>query len=279
MSEASERSPSGPGTPSESALYAEGRPCWVDLLAHQQEAAMEYYANLFGWRYEVSPPEHGGYALAKVGTMAVAGIGRPPGGSAPNAAAFWTTYLAADDAAAMAERAQSFGATVLVRPMPVGDAGRLAVLADPTGAVFGLWEAGGHPGAQLTGMQSTMCWHELQTRDTAAARGFYLSAFEYEIDKIDAPDVDYTVLTIGDEPVAAVTTLPADLPPQVPAHWLVYFAVVDVDDACAAAERHGGGVLRGPLDSPYGRYAVVLDPFGALFAMITPPSSPRTPSE
>ena len=88
---------------SETALYPEGRPCWVDLLAHQQEAAMEYYAQLFGWTYDVSPPEYGGYALAKVGTMIVAGVGRPPGGSAPDSAAFWTTYLAADDAKQDAE--------------------------------------------------------------------------------------------------------------------------------------------------------------------------------
>lgn len=265
---------------SEMALYAEGRPCWVDLLAHQQQAAMQYYASLFGWTYDVSPPEHGGYALAKVGTLVVAGIGRPPGNSNPKAAAFWTTYLAADDAAATAERAQGYGATILLAPMSVGYAGKMAVLADPTGAVVGLWEAGQHPGAQLTGMHSTMCWHELLTRDTSAARDFYLTAFEYELDKIEAPGVDYTILTIGDEPVAGVTTVPTDLPPQVPPHWLVYFAVVDVDDACTLAERFGGGVLRGPIDSPYGRFAVVLDPFGAMFAMITPPAAaPASPSD
>ena len=260
---------------SEMALYPEGRPCWVDLLAHQQEAAMEYYAKLFGWKYDVSPPEHGGYALAKVGTLIVAGIGRPPGGSNPHAAAFWTTYLAADDVGAVTERATGFGASILLQPMSVGYAGKMAVLADPTGAVIGLWEAGEHPGAQLTGMHSTMAWHELQTRDTTAARGFYLSAFEYELDRIEGPEVDYTMLTIGDEPVAAITAMPPDLPPQVPAHWLGYFAVIDVNDACAAAERHGGGVLRGPFDSPYGRFAVVLDPFGAMFALITPPAAPR----
>jgi uncharacterized protein len=257
---------------SEMALYPEGRPCWIDLLAHQQEGAMEYYAKLFGWKYDVAPPEYGGYALAKVGSLIVAGIGRPPGNSNPNSAAFWTTYLATDDVEGTTERALGYGASLLIRPMPVGYAGKMAVLSDPTGAVVGLWEAGEHPGAQLTGMHSTMAWHELQTRDTAAARGFYLSAFEYEIDKIE--DVDYTMLTIGDEPVAAVAPMPADLPPQVPSHWLVYFAVIDVDDACATAERHGGGVLRGPFSSPYGRYAVILDPFGAMFALITPPAAP-----
>jgi predicted enzyme related to lactoylglutathione lyase len=251
--------------------YPTGRPSWVELLAHQQEAAMEFYATLFGWTYDVGPAETGEYALAKVGDLVVAGIGRPPAGAPVWTPAFWTTYLATADADDTADRIAKAGGTVLVPPSDVGGGGTMAIAEDPTGAVFGILQGGDHPGAQLTGMHGTMCWHELVSRDAAKAMEFYRRVFGFGLETLEDPDVDYTFLKVEGRLAAGLMQMPPGSPAEVPSHWTTAFAVVDVDEACETVVKAGGKVVRKPISSPFGRHGLAEDPFGGLFAMITPP--------
>lgn len=125
--------------------WPQGTPSWVDLMVDDAEAAARFYGDLFGWESEAGSPETGGYRIAMLGGRAVAGIGSvPPGAQMPSV---WTTYIAVDDLDATATRVTEHGGTIMMGPMDVMDQGRVAVAADPTGAVFGMWQAQQHIGA------------------------------------------------------------------------------------------------------------------------------------
>ncbi len=255
----------------DASVYATGRPNWVELLAHQNEGARAFYADLFGWKYDVGPPETGEYALAKIGEFVVAGVGRPPAGAPVWAPAMWTLYFASEDAADTVARIAKFGGTVLVPPSDVGGGGLMAIAQDPTGAVFGILQGGEHKGAQMTGMHGTMCWHELTSRDAGTAREFYRRVFGYGMEVLEDPDLDYTLLKVDGALTAGLMQLPEGTPADVPSHWTTCFAVVDVDDACETVTKGGGKILRAAVDSPFGRHALAEDPYGGAFALITPP--------
>jgi predicted enzyme related to lactoylglutathione lyase len=257
--------------------YSPGTPCWVDLGTTDPEAARAFYAAVFGWDYDVGPPEAGEYTVATVRGKPVAGLyayGPEMEGTPPT----WTMYLATDDAAGCARRMEQAGGTVLAGPMQVMEEGAMAVVRDPSGAVVGLWQAGRHIGARVANEPGGFIWNELLTRDLQAARGFYVDVFGYDTDEMDvgAP-TPYVVLKLADREIAGMMTTPPHVPEQAPSHWLTYFAVSDTDAAVADVEKAGGQVMNGPNDSPYGRLAVVADPQGAVFTVIQ--STPEGASE
>jgi predicted enzyme related to lactoylglutathione lyase len=254
--------------------WLDGTPCWADLTSTDPESLYSFYAGLFGWRIEVTKPERGGYAMGLLGRRPVAGIGQAPPVSG-TAAAAWTTYLATDDAAKSCDLIDSYGGTVLMAPRDIGTEGRLALAADPGGAVFGLWQARNHIGAQRVNEPGAMCWNECMTYDAAAAREFYTMVFSYRYGGM-AHDL-YTLIARPSEDVGPETAIGGigQLDPawagRIPAHWMTYFAVADVDAATGKVTRGGGQVLGGPRDTPYGRTAVCEDPQGAVFSIITLP--------
>ncbi len=248
--------------------YAPGVPAWVDLSARDREAAQRFYGELFGWDFEVGPPEAGYYTQCTVRGLPVAGVYQMPSGEDGPPVA-WITYLATDDVDATVARAREAGGQVLMAPMDVLEEGRMAVLADHTGAVVGLWQARRHIGARVVNEPVSVCWNELLTRDAARARTFYGALFDYELHDMSTPDFDYTTLRVAGRDVAGVWG--AALPPGAPAHWMVYFTVPDADDTAATVTKLGGQVLRGPTDSPYGRWAAVQDPQGAMFSVLQMP--------
>ncbi|MET8982535.1 VOC family protein [Streptomyces sp. NPDC004539] len=249
--------------------YATGTPCWVDLMADDQQAALDFYRDLLGWQGQPGPAEFGGYAVCELHGKAVAGIGpkmAPEG--APQPPTVWTTYLASGDAEATQDAITAAGGTVLAPVMDVGDLGRMLIAADPQGAVFGVWQAGEFPGAQIVNEASALTWNELHTSDVPAATAFYGAVFGAEIVAFDGAD-SYWEFRIGGRAVGGVTLLAND-PPGTPAHWLTYFSVDDVDSTVDALVRSGGTVLAPPFDMIAGRMTVVADPQGGTFAMITP---------
>ncbi|KWX04568.1 hypothetical protein TH66_07745 [Carbonactinospora thermoautotrophica] len=248
--------------------YAPGVPAWVDLSAQDREAAQRFYGELFGWDFEVGPPEVGYYTQCTVRGLPVAGIYQTPSGEDGPPVA-WITYLATDDVDATVARAREAGGQVLMGPMDVLEEGRIALLADPTGAVVGLWQARRHIGARVVNEPVSPCWSELATRDAARAREFYRALFDYELH--DMSGFDYTTLRVAGRDVAGVWGATDVLPPDVPAHWAVYFAVPDADEVAATVTKLGGRVLREPVDSPYGRFATVQDPQGAVFGVLRLP--------
>jgi len=245
-----------------------GTPAWTDLMVPDRLAAQAFYGPLFGWDFVVGGPETDFYTMVLKHGQPVAGLGESrPGPDAPPA--MWTTYLATDDVDASVARATGAGATVVMAPMGVMEFGRMAVLADPTGAVVGLWQSGAHTGANLVNEPGAMIWHEALSHDLAAARAFYGELFDYALEDMSGPEFEYTALMLGGTmPVAGLGgtgTLPDDVPP----HWQVYFAVADTDAATAKAVELGATVLDGPRPSPYGRVAVLSGPAGERFTLMS----------
>jgi uncharacterized protein len=248
--------------------YATGTPCWVDVTSPDLDRTTSFYSDLFGWEPEQDPrPEAGGYTMfRKNGKYVAAGSPPPPGseGMPPH----WTTYIASDDVDATAARVREAGGTVLMEPFDVFDAGRMTVAQDPTGAVFGVWQAGAHQGAELANEPGTLAWNECQTTDAEAADAFYRAVFGYEIDTADMGGTEYRVLKVDGRGVAGMMPIGPQMG-DVPPNWSTTFAVEDADAAVAKAEELGGRVLVPPFDIPeVGRYAVVQDPVGAVFGVL-----------
>jgi predicted enzyme related to lactoylglutathione lyase len=157
----------------------------------------------------------------------------------------------------------------MVAPFAVMDQGTMAVFADPTGAVFCVWQPGTHTGAELVNQPVGFCWNELATRDLAKAKDFYTKVFDWGIKSNQMPDgSEYVEWQVAGRSIAGGAGMGAMYPPQVPAHWLVYFAVANTDDTLKHVQDLGGNVVMPAMDIPQGRFAILTDPQGANFAVI-----------
>ena len=243
--------------------YPNGSPSWVDLQAPDPQAAIAFYGSLFGWTANDMGPEAGGYAIFQKDGANVAGVGPAMGEGHPAA---WTSYVNVVDAEATVARATIAGGTILMEPMQVMEAGHMALFADPTGAVIGVWQPGQHKGADVANDPDTWCWNELSTRDTAKATSFYHHVFDWDADK--AQGMDYVEWKLAGATIGGMMEMPATVPAAVPAHWLVYFAVTDTDATVAAATKAGATTFVPPTDIPPGRFSVLADPAGAMFGVI-----------
>ncbi|GAA2143499.1 VOC family protein [Kitasatospora kazusensis] len=254
--------------PEVTTAYAPGTPCWVDLMAKDQQAALDLYRDLFGWQGQVGPPEFGGYAVCALNEKPVAGIGpaMAPEGQ-PTPPTVWTTYLSTDDADATQAAITKAGGTVMVPVMDVGTTGRMLVAADPTGAVFGVWQPGDFFGAHVVNEPGALTWNELHTADIPAAAAFYRAVFGVEIAPMEGMDEEYFAYNVDSAARGGVAKLQND-PPGTPAHWLTYFSVDDADSTVDALVKRGGTVLVPPFDMVAGRMAVLSDPQGAIFSVI-----------
>ena len=244
------------------ARWPAGMPCWADLSAPDVVAAGEFYRRVLGWSIEHQGEEYGHYAIASVDGRAAAGIG-PTQDGAPNA---WTVYLASDDADATAAAITEHGGTVIAAPFDVGPLGRMLIAADPTGAAFGVWQAGEHIGANVVNEPGALSWDDLRTTDPPAAWAFYAGVFGYDVRPLAEAGPAYSLFHLaGDETPAGGIGAMFGVPEGTPPHWLAYFGVADADTAVAAVEAGGGSVLAPAFDTPYGRMAGVTDPDGAVF--------------
>jgi predicted enzyme related to lactoylglutathione lyase len=237
-----------------------GTPCWIDYSAADLAGAQGFYTALLGWDYDEASAEFGGYQMCRSKGRLVAGImprmdpAEPP---------MWTTYLATDDADATAAAVTAAGGTVLAPPMSVAEAGRMAVFMDPQGHVFGVWQAGTTTGVEIFNEPGALVWNELAAPDPAAARDFYASAFGYHYDTVDDAG-DYRTFATGEQPLGGI----GGVTPGVPAGWSLCFAVASTDEAVTIAEGQGAKVLMGAEDTPFGRFAVLEDPWGASFSVM-----------
>jgi hypothetical protein len=243
--------------------YPNGTPSWVDLQTPDTKAAQAFYGSIFGWT-ATEIPDAGGYGMFQIDGANVCGLGPTMGEGQPPA---WTNYVNVVDAEATMARVIIAGGTVLMEPMAVMEAGHMALFADPTGAVLGLWQPGQHTGADLANEPNTWCWSELNTRDTAKATSFYTHVFDWDASKA-FEGMEYTEWKNGDSSIGGMQEMPAMVPAEVPAHWLPYFAVSDTDATVATAEKLGATILMPPTDIPPGRFSVLSDPAGATFAVI-----------
>lgn len=244
--------------------YRPGTPSWVDLGSPDPAAAAAFYGGLFGWTCEAGPPETGGYRICLLRGRPVAGIGTAQLSGKP----FWTTYVSVTDVDTAAKAVRDNGGIVLVPTIDILSAGRMSVVADPTGATFSLWQPRDHVGAGLVQEPGTLAWNELATRDPDAATRFYPAVFDWVPRTEPLDGVDYTVWTLAGEQVGGMIRMDDHWPAGVPAHWMVYFAVDDTDATAALATELGGAVVVAPTDIAVGRFAVLNDPHGAAFSVI-----------
>jgi predicted enzyme related to lactoylglutathione lyase len=266
--------------------YIPGVPCWIDTNQPDPEAALPFYQGLFGWKAEDVMPagSPAKYFIGRIRGGDVAAIGSIPEGAPPMAV--WNTYIWVDSADDSATKAQKAGGTVLMEPFDVSDAGRMAVISDPEGAVFSLWQAKNHKGAKVVNEHGSLNFNGLATRDPRAAQAFYGTVFGWTT--LDLPSgAMWTLPGYGDhleerspglrqqmaqmgapdgfiDVVAALNPI-ADNDSQTPAHWSVTFGVDNADATVAKARKLGGEIVAGPFDAPWTRMAVIKDPQGATF--------------
>ena len=249
---------------------------WPELATTDQKAAVDFYRALFGWTVNEQPigPEDVYSMFQLNGAEVGAAYTMRPEERQTGAPPHWNAYVTVTDADEATRRAQDLGATVFAPPFDVMDAGRMAVLQDPTGAVFQVWQPTKHIGAKVLDEPGALCWTELTTSDPAAAEQFYTSLFEWT-PKHSGPGspMPYTEFTVAGANRSSIGMMPKPphLPPSVPSFWLPYFQVTDVDASVAKAQSLGAQVHFGPENIPdAGRFAVIADPQGAAFAVFAP---------
>ena len=240
-------------------------PVWVDLGTKDPAGARAFYARLFGWEIQVSPdPAYGGYGRAQLDGQDVAGIG---GVMSPEQPTAWSVYIGTDDAEALGARVVAAGGSVLMPAFAVGDQGKMAVFADPTGAAISAWQPITMGGFQTQGTNA-YGWAELNARHVDHAIPFYAEVFGWALRPSTDPSFAYTEFQVDGRSIAGATEMSPMAPAEMPNYWLVYFDVDDVDAAAAAATEAGGQVMLAPMDFPGGRFAMIADPQGAVFGIL-----------
>jgi predicted enzyme related to lactoylglutathione lyase len=243
--------------------WPNGTPCWVDYGAADLDATKTFYTSLLGWEYVGGGPEFGGYLTATVNGEQAAGLGPHQD---PNDPPRWTTYFAADDAAATAARITEAGGTVLVEPMEVGPMGTMVIALDPQGNPFGLWQSGLNTGVRIHNEPGALAWNEAAVDDPEGARAFYSAVFGFRFDEM--PDSGgYATFTNSDHPLGGLGGHQTGSPKG----WTTCFAVADTDAAVSTTEAAGGKVTMAPTDTEFGRFAVLEDPWGAPFSVMQDP--------
>lgn len=247
--------------------YIPGTFCWAELATGDQEGAKAFYGGLLGWTADDRPIGEGGdvYSTMERDGKAVAAIaGQPAAQREAGAPPMWSSYVSVEDADAAAARAKELGAAVHAPPFDVMDVGRMAVIQDPQGAHFELWQPKAHFGAALVNAPGAVVWNELNTPDLDAASAFYTGLFGWTVAPFEGSPGPYLSIKNGEANAGGIRPLTQ---PGVPPHWLVYFGVEDLDAALAKVGELGGTVHAGPIDIQVAKIAVAADPQGAVFAL------------
>ena len=264
MSETSSTQASAPSK------FAPGTPSWVDVASTDIEKSKTFYTELFGWEAMDLGPDAGGYVMFSIGDAIVSAAGPIQGEGQPSA---WSVYFATDNADETVRKVEAAGGKVIVAPFEVMDQGRMGVFADSAGAFFSVWEAAKMPGLGKMDAPNTFGWCELNAHGIDKAAEFYEKVFGWSAHRTDtsAGGPPYTEWQLGGKSFGgAMDMADSMMPPEVPPHWLVYFGATDVDAAAAKVLELGGTVMLEPHDYPGGKFAVVSDPVGASFGLMSP---------
>jgi len=251
---------------SEFSSHVPGTFCWPELATTDQKGGVAFYRALLGWdvvEQPIGPTEV--YSMFTLRGLEVAAASNLQADERQlGVPSHWNSYVSVANADESAKRAQELGGKILAPAFDVMDAGRMAVLQDPTGAVISVWQPKRHIGAKILREPGALGWTELLTNDTAAAEEFYTQLFGWKA-KVSP---EYTEFSVGATPDAGMMKLDpkwGDVPP----HWMPYFQVNDCDATAAKATADGGRIHVPPSDIPnVGRFAMLADPQGATLAVI-----------
>ena len=247
--------------------HAPGNFCWIELMTTDGPGAKKFYSELFGWEGNDNPigPDMV-YTIYTLNGKAV-GASYQKGEEMKHIPTNWASYVAVTSADETAAKAKSLGANVVQEPFDAMEHGRMAVIADPTGAHFCIWQAKAHPGLGIKGELNSLCWNELLTNDTAKAIDFYTRLFGWNT-KTDTGATPYTEIINGEEHIGGIMQIQPQMGPMPP-NWGIYIAVADCDGTVAKATSLGARTYVPPTDIPnVGRFAVLADPQGAVFNVI-----------
>ena len=243
--------------------YEPGTFSWVELATSDADAAKAFYGELFGWEYDDN--EVGDdfvYSMATIDGKVVGALFKseqPP---------HWNSYITVESVDDAVEKAKEAGAEVVREPMDVMEAGRMAVIQDPSGAPVALWEAKDRIGADLVNSPGALTWNDLMTHDVGKASEFYSEVFGWEIGEVEGAPDDRVGIRVGEQMNGGMAKLPESAGEQVPPHWLPYFAIDDAEAAAEKVKGAGGEVVAGPIEVPTGKFLVCGDPQGAMFALV-----------
>jgi predicted enzyme related to lactoylglutathione lyase len=251
--------------------------CWVELGTSDNEAAKNFYSQLFGWTFiDNDMGDMGVYTMLQLDGKNLGGLYKlMPDMVAQGVPPHWLSYVSVANADESVEKAKAEGATIVNGPMDVFTAGRMAVIKDPTGAVFAIWQGKDTQGAAIYNVPNSFCWNELGTNDTNRAGEFYSNLLGWTRNTQNFGPMQYTLFNNGDRGAGGMYEITPEMGP-IPPHWLVYFAVDDCDAKVQQATELGASVMKPADDIPgIGRFAILNDPQGAAFAII----KPNTPSQ
>jgi uncharacterized protein len=243
--------------------------CWIELGTTDQTAAKKFYGALFGWAPNDMPMGPGEfYTIFRLnGRDAAAGYTLRADQRAQNVPPHWMLYIMVENADASASKVEPLGGKVIVAPFDVMDAGRMAVIVDPTGAHFCLWQANKSVGNGIAGVHGTLCWADLSTPDPERAKAFYSGLFGWQIMPGEKDTSGYLHIKNGEHFIGGVPPA-AHRQPGMPSHWLAYFQVDDVDATANKAKEMGARLFLPPMSMEgVGRFSVIADPQGAAFAI------------
>ena len=244
--------------------------CWLELSTTDQNAAKGFYSSLLGWAsqdFPMGPNDF--YTMFQLeGRDTGAAYTMRPEQRSQGVPPHWMIYIAVESADDAAGRVAQLGGKLLSPPCDVYDIGRMAVVQDPTGAVFALWQPKSHAGTGISGVPGTLCWADLMTPDPARAKEFYTGLFGWRIIKGENDPSGYLHIANGEKFIGGIP--PANFrDPNVPPHWLVYFLVANCDETAAKAKELGAKTHLAPMTiEKVGRMAILADPQGAVFAII-----------
>jgi len=245
----------------------QGIPSWIELMTSDENAAVRFYCDLFGWadNPQEVPGENGGtYHLTTLGSDNIAGIGTE---RQPGVPPHWSVYFAVDNVETVAGKVPGAGGQVIVPPMDVMDLGRMAIVTDPMGAPIGLWEGKLHKGFGRRDEPGSVSWCELLTDDAARATAFFTTILDVPAEEMPMQGYSYTLLGPEDGRGAGIMAKTPEMGP-VPTMWSVYFKVADTDATVAKARDLGATVMTEPVDIMPDRWAMIADPQGAVFGII-----------
>lgn len=248
----------------EIASHAPGSFCFVELGSTDQQQAKGFYQALFGWSdVDIPMGADGVYTLFQIDGRVAAAAYTMSEKEREQIPAHWQLYIAVENVDEAAKRASELGGAVIEGPFDVADQGRMAVVRDPAGAYFSMWQARKAIGIQIRGVPRTLCWAGLVTGDREAVCRFYEGLFGWKI-AAGEHGAEYLHIVNGGEFVGGIPPVSGN----APAHWLIYFQVEDVDGSAGKVRELGGKVLFGPVTMEgVGRMAVVEDAQGAVSAL------------
>lgn len=243
---------------------AVGKVVWHEHVSTDSAKAKDFYTQLFGWELETFKPGEADYAMIKANEQTHGGFNEPEGGAPPH----WLPYVLVEDADATADKAKAAGGSAIMDPFDVPEVGRLAILKDPQGAVFALIQPAMEGDPDSPPAHGTFIWDELTTTDVDGAKSFYGDVFGWTFRDEDMGGMTYTVVKRGESDIGGLMARPEGF--DIPTHWKVYIATDDADATVAKASELGASVIVEPTDIPeVGRFAVLEDPVGAVFGILT----------